>query len=81
MEIFDYDNILLLPRKCVVDSRSECDTSTQFGPHRFKLPVAARRSMTAWSSGLTPALIDTGRPLSRMALAKATVSRSNRCIT
>ena len=27
MEIFDYDNILLLPRKCRVDSRSECDTS------------------------------------------------------
>ena len=27
MEIFDYDNILLLPRKCRVDSRSECDAS------------------------------------------------------
>lgn len=25
MEIFDYDNILLLPRKCRVESRSECD--------------------------------------------------------
>jgi hypothetical protein len=23
MEIFDYDNVLLLPRKCRVDSRSE----------------------------------------------------------
>ena len=41
MEIFDYDNILLLPRKCVVDSRSECDTSMEFGPRRFKLPEAA----------------------------------------
>jgi len=28
MEIFDYDNILLLPRKCRVESRSECDAST-----------------------------------------------------
>jgi hypothetical protein len=27
MEIFDYDNILLLPRKCRVESRSECDAS------------------------------------------------------
>ena len=27
MEIFDYDNILLLPRKCRVESRSECDLS------------------------------------------------------
>ncbi len=39
MEIFDYDNILLLPRKCRVDSRSECDTSVEFGGRRFKLPV------------------------------------------
>jgi GMP reductase len=41
MEIFDYDNILLLPRKCRVDSRSECDTSVDFGGRRFKLPVVA----------------------------------------
>ena len=39
MEIFDYDNILLLPRKCRVDSRSECDTSVDFGGRRFTLPV------------------------------------------
>ena len=31
MEIFDYDNILLLPRKCRVDSRSECDASVELG--------------------------------------------------
>jgi GMP reductase len=46
MEIFDYDNILLLPRKCVVESRSECDTSTEFGPHRFKLPVVPANMKT-----------------------------------
>ena len=46
MEIFDYDNILLLPRKCVVDSRSECDTSMEFGPHRFKLPVVPANMKT-----------------------------------
>ena len=34
MDIFDYDNILLLPRKCRVASRSECDASVQFGPRR-----------------------------------------------
>ncbi len=39
MEIFDYDNILLLPRKCRVESRSECDPSVEFGGCRFKLPV------------------------------------------
>lgn len=39
MEIFDYDNILLLPRKCRVQSRSECDASVQLGGRSFKLPV------------------------------------------
>ncbi len=46
MEIFDYDNVLLLPRKCVVESRSECDTSMAFGPHRFKLPVVPANMKT-----------------------------------
>lgn len=36
---FDYNDINLIPKKCVVESRSECDTSVQFGPHRFNLPV------------------------------------------
>ena len=39
MEIFDYDNILLLPRKCRVDSRSECDPSVEFGL-RFETQVS-----------------------------------------
>ncbi|WP_042426809.1 GMP reductase [Comamonas granuli] len=46
MEIFDYDNILLLPRKCRVDSRSECDASVQFGPRRFRLPVVPANMKT-----------------------------------
>ena len=43
MEIFDYDQILLLPRKCRVNSRSECDTSVEFGPRRFKLPITVAK--------------------------------------
>lgn len=39
MDIFDYDNILLLPRKCRVGSRSECDTSVELGGRKFRLPV------------------------------------------
>ena len=46
MDIFDYDNILLLPRQCRVDSRAECDTSVQFGPRRFKLPVVPANMKT-----------------------------------
>ena len=48
MEIFDYDHVLLLPRKCRVESRSECDTSVQFGPRSFKLPAVPARVVTAW---------------------------------
>ncbi len=46
MEIFDYDNILLLPRKCRVESRSECDASTMFGERRFELPVVPANMKT-----------------------------------
>ena len=46
MEIFDYDNILLLPRKCRVESRSECDTSVTLGARSFKLPVVPANMKT-----------------------------------
>ena len=46
MEIFDYDNVLLLPRKCRVQSRSECDASTTFGERSFKLPVVPANMKT-----------------------------------
>jgi GMP reductase len=46
MEIFDYDNILLLPRRCRVDSRAECDPSVEFGGRRFKLPVVPANMKT-----------------------------------
>ena len=39
MDIFDYDNVLLLPRRCRVDSRSQCDTSVVFGGRTFRLPA------------------------------------------
>lgn len=35
MEIFDYDNILLLPRKCRVESRSECDAGVDLARGAF----------------------------------------------
>ena len=46
MEIFDYDNVLLLPRKCRVESRSECDTSVTLGKHSFRLPVVPANMKT-----------------------------------
>ena len=46
MEIFDYDNILLLPRKCRVQSRSECDASIELGGRSFRLPVVPANMKT-----------------------------------
>ncbi len=46
MEIFDYDNILLLPRKCRVQSRSECDAGVELGGRRFRLPVVPANMKT-----------------------------------
>ncbi len=46
MEIFDYDNILLLPRKCRVDSRSECDASVTLGARSFRIPVVPANMKT-----------------------------------
>ncbi|RZL57952.1 MAG: GMP reductase [Variovorax sp.] len=46
MQIFDYDNILLLPRKCRVESRSECDAGVVLGGRRFRLPVVPANMKT-----------------------------------
>ena len=46
MEIFDYDNVLLLPRKCRVESRSECDATQSFGGRSFRLPVVPANMKT-----------------------------------
>jgi GMP reductase len=46
MEIFDYDNVLLLPRKCRVESRSDCDTSVSLGGRTFRLPVVPANMKT-----------------------------------
>jgi GMP reductase len=46
MEIFDYDNILLLPRKCRVQSRSECDAGVELGGRKFRIPVVPANMKT-----------------------------------
>lgn len=44
--VFDYEDIQLIPAKCIVNSRSECDTSVTFGKHRFRLPVVPANMQT-----------------------------------
>ena len=46
MTIFDYEDIQLIPNKCIVESRSECDTSVEFGGRTFKLPVVPANMQT-----------------------------------
>jgi len=60
MEIFDYDNVLLLPRKCRVESRSECDASIAFGAHTFNLPVVPANMKTVVDEPITEWLAANG---------------------
>jgi GMP reductase len=39
MKTFDYDTINLIPKYCIVNSRSECDTRVKLGKYTFNLPV------------------------------------------
>ncbi|UXR70885.1 MULTISPECIES: GMP reductase [unclassified Staphylococcus] len=52
MKIFDYEDIQLIPNKSIVKSRSEIDTSIQFGPRRFKLPVVPANMQTVMNEQL-----------------------------
>ncbi|WCK56272.1 GMP reductase [Aneurinibacillus sp. Ricciae_BoGa-3] len=44
--VFDYEDIQLIPAKSVVNSRSECDTTVTFGGRKFKLPVVPANMQT-----------------------------------
>ena len=60
MEIFDYDNILLLPRKCRVQSRAECDTGVTLGKHSFRLPVVPANMKTVVNESICEWLAHNG---------------------
>ncbi|OFI46799.1 GMP reductase [Floricoccus penangensis] len=44
--VFDYEDIQLVPNKCIIKSRSEADTSVKFGKHTFRLPVVPANMQT-----------------------------------
>jgi GMP reductase len=60
MEIFDYDNILLLPRKCRVDSRSQCDASVTLGARSFRIPVVPANMKTVVDASICVWLAQSG---------------------
>ena len=44
--IFDYEDVQLIPNKCIVTSRSECDTHVKLGNRTFRLPVVPANMQT-----------------------------------
>lgn len=54
--IFDYEDIQLIPNKCIVDSRSECDTSVKLGNRTFRLPVVPANMQTIIDEALAEKL-------------------------
>lgn len=52
MKIFDYEDVQLIPNKCIVSSRSECNTEIKFGPRTFKLPVVPANMQTVMNEEL-----------------------------
>jgi GMP reductase len=60
MPVFDYEDIQLIPNKCIVDSRSECDTTVKFGPNTFKIPVVPANMQTIIDEPLAKSLAQDG---------------------
>ncbi|WP_026690243.1 GMP reductase [Alteribacter aurantiacus] len=58
--VFDYEDIQLIPAKCVVNSRSECDTSVTLGNHTFKLPVVPANMQTIIDENIALFLAEKG---------------------
>jgi len=46
MKVFDFEHVQLLPKRCIVKSRSECDTSIKLGQHTFKIPIVPANMVT-----------------------------------
>src|SRR5690554_6250343 len=60
MKVFDYEDIQLIPNKCIVNSRRECDTSVLFGDIRFKMPVVPANMGTIIDENLALYLAENG---------------------
>ena len=58
--VFDYEDIQLIPAKCVVNSRSECDTTVTLGGHKFKLPVVPANMQTIIDENIAVYLAENG---------------------
>lgn len=46
LPVFDYEDIQLVPNKCIINSRSEADTTVSLGKYTFKMPVVPANMQT-----------------------------------
>ncbi|ASZ07824.1 MULTISPECIES: GMP reductase [Enterococcus] len=60
MKVFDYEDIQLIPNKCIVNSRSECDTTVTLGKHSFKMPVVPANMQTIIDESIAEFLAKNG---------------------
>ncbi|MBO3092166.1 GMP reductase [Schleiferilactobacillus harbinensis] len=60
MNVFDYEDIQLIPNKCIVKSRKECDTSVTLGGRSFKIPVVPANMQTIIDDPLAMWLANNG---------------------
>ena len=60
MPVFDYEDIQLVPNKCIVKSRSEIDTRIKFGPMTFNIPVVPENMQTVIDEKLAVLLAQNG---------------------
>ncbi|MFD2209916.1 GMP reductase [Virgibacillus halophilus] len=58
--VFDYEDIQLVPAKCIVNSRSECDTTVTLGSRSFKLPVVPANMQTIIDENMAVFLAENG---------------------
>ncbi|MBV7506719.1 GMP reductase [Bacillus sp. sid0103] len=58
--VFDYEDIQLIPAKSIVNSRSECDTTVSFGGQTFKLPVVPANMQTIIDEKISIYLAENG---------------------
>ncbi|WP_374286348.1 GMP reductase [Lactococcus sp.] len=58
--VFDYEDIQLVPNKCVINSRQEADTSVMLGKYRFKIPVVPANMQTIIDDSIAEMLAKNG---------------------
>ncbi|MCT4398617.1 GMP reductase [Pediococcus ethanolidurans] len=60
MRVFDYEDVQLIPNKCIIDSRSEADTTIKLGKYTFKIPVVPANMATVINEDLSVWLAKNG---------------------